>query len=49
MLVTGQHSAPVTGWTLRILLDTGCHPRAKADRGRVIDEVDALVTERTMT
>ncbi|MBS2965519.1 hypothetical protein KGA66_20890 [Actinocrinis puniceicyclus] len=46
--VTGGEGLVVLTWRLGgHVLDTGFQPRAKADRARLIDGVDALLTERT--
>ena len=48
--VTGHEGLVLVTWRLGDrVLDTGFHPRATADRGRLIDEVDALLTERATT
>jgi hypothetical protein len=48
--VTGGEGLVLVTWRLGDrVVDTGFHPRAKADRARLIDEVDALLTERTTT
>lgn len=47
-MVTGGEGLVVLTWRLgERVLDTGFHPRAKADRMKLIDGVDALLTERT--
>ncbi len=46
--VTGGEGLVVLTWRLgERVLDTGFQPRAKGDRARLIDGVDALLTERT--
>ncbi|HZU55733.1 MAG TPA: hypothetical protein VFA06_07680 [Actinocrinis sp.] len=46
--VTGGEGLIVLTWRLgERVLDTGFQPRAKSDRARLIDGVDALLTERT--
>ena len=48
--VTGGEGMVLVTWRLGDrVLDTGFHPRAKADRARLIDQFDALLTERTTT
>jgi hypothetical protein len=48
--VTGGEGMVLVTWRLGDrVLDTGFHPRAKSDRARLIDEVDALVSERATT
>jgi hypothetical protein len=46
--VTGGEGLVLVSWRLgERVLDTGFHPRAKADRTRLIDGIDALLDERT--
>ena len=46
--VTGGEGLVVVSWRLgATVLDTGFHPRARGDRGRLIDGIDALLDERT--
>jgi hypothetical protein len=46
--VTGGEGLVLVSWRLgEQVLDTGFHPRAKGDRARLIDGIDALLNERT--
>ena len=46
--VTGGEGLVLVSWRLGgRVLDTGFHPRAKGDRTRLIDGIDALLNERT--
>jgi len=46
--VTGGEGIVLVTWRLgEATLDSGFHPRAKADRARLIDEVDTVIRERT--
>ena len=48
--VTGGEGRVLATWRLGDgVLHTGFDPRAKADCGTLIDEVDALLTERATT
>ena len=45
--VTGGEGVVLVTWRLgEATLDSGFHPRAKADRARLIDEVDTVIRER---
>jgi hypothetical protein len=46
--VTGGEGLVLVTWRLGgRVLDTGFHPRARGDRARLIDGIDALLNERT--
>ena len=46
--VTGGEGVVLVTWRLGDrVLDTGFHPRQRSERARLIDEVDALLSERT--
>jgi hypothetical protein len=46
--VTGGDGVVLVTWRLGgATLDSGFHPRAKGDRARLVDEVDAVIRERT--
>jgi len=46
--VTGGEGVVLVTWRLgERMLDTGFHPRAKGDRARLIDGIDAVLSERT--
>lgn len=47
-MVTGGEGVVLLTWRLgEATLDSGFHPRARADRARLIDEVDTVIRERT--